>query len=48
MAKVDWTPAMQKWLDEVMSRCPALSVRQLDIIVPLARKVHEQSSEVER
>jgi hypothetical protein len=38
--KVDWTPAMQAWLDEVVSRMPEqLTVRQLDIIQPLARQV---------
>jgi hypothetical protein len=38
--KVDWTPAMQAWLDEVVSRMPEqLTVRQLDIIRPLAREV---------
>lgn len=37
--KVEWTPEMQAWLDEVMSRSKPLSVRQLDIIRPLARRV---------
>ena len=46
MSTVEWTPEMRAWLDEVMSRSKPLSVRQLDIIVPLARKVHEQSGAV--
>jgi hypothetical protein len=37
--KTDWTPAMHAWLAEVTSRMEPLTVRQLDIIRPLARKV---------
>lgn len=37
--KVEWTPAMHAWLAEVTSRMEPLTVRQLDIIRPLARKV---------
>lgn len=35
----EWTPAMQAWLEETMSRSRPLSVRQLDIIRPLISEV---------
>jgi hypothetical protein len=38
MSGVEWTPAMQAWLDEVMSRSKPLSVRQLDLVRSLARE----------
>ena len=28
----DWTPAMQAWLDETMSRSKPPTIRQLDIV----------------
>lgn len=38
MSDVVWTPAMEAWKAEALSRCKPLTVRQLDIIRPLARK----------
>jgi hypothetical protein len=35
MSTAEWTPAMQAWLEEAMSRSRPLSVRQLDLIRPL-------------
>lgn len=35
----DWSPAMQAWLDEVMSRSKPLTVFQLDAIKSEFRKV---------
>ena len=33
-----WTPEMQKWLEETMSRSKPLSVRQLDVVRTAFRK----------
>ncbi|MFC9549818.1 hypothetical protein ACFTWF_03110 [Rhodococcus sp. NPDC056960] len=37
--KVEWTREMQEWLDEVVSRMPEPTVRQLDIVKAEFRKV---------
>ncbi|KXX59428.1 hypothetical protein [Rhodococcus sp. LB1] len=42
MSTVEWTPAMEAWLQEALSRSKPLTVRQLDTILPLFRKVREQ------
>lgn len=42
MREVTWTPAMETWVQEALSRSKPLTVRQLDILRPLFRKVYEQ------